>query len=159
MLKAARNCTHSRGPASTDTVPDAFRVLRQYEQAGHTIDLHVLNILMNGCAKLGDLITAMRLWDAYFAPYGGGSMPEATGRAAACNRLGVAQRGTCALGRLVVQGTGRRFTPDRYTYTSFLWTCANATAGNLEATLTRELLEGVRRRRRAWRPAVRRRRD
>ena len=77
--KGADGQRHTPGDASTDTVPDAFRVLTQYEQAGHAIDLQVLNILMNGCAKLGDLITAMRLWDAYFAPYVGGGISEATG--------------------------------------------------------------------------------
>ena len=41
------------------------------QERGVPVDRQVVNMLLSGTARVGDLVTAMRLWDAYFVPYGG----------------------------------------------------------------------------------------
>ena len=41
-------------------------------------------------------------------------------------------------------GVAAKLTPDRASYSSMLWTCANATARNVQLALEAELLDGVR---------------
>ena len=48
---------------------DAFALLPSLLERGFPIDRQTVNILLSGCARTGDLVTALRLWDAYFAPY------------------------------------------------------------------------------------------
>ena len=73
---AARNTTHGLALLRAgglfglppDTVRNAFALLPSLQERGFPIDKQTVNILLSGCARLGDLITALRLWDTYFAP-------------------------------------------------------------------------------------------
>jgi pentatricopeptide repeat protein len=54
---------------NTDTVRDAFALLPTLQERGVALDVQTINMLLSGCARLGDLVTALRLWERFFSPY------------------------------------------------------------------------------------------
>jgi pentatricopeptide repeat protein len=50
-------------------VRDAFALLPTLQERGVALDVQTINMLLSGCARLGDLVTALRLWERFFSPY------------------------------------------------------------------------------------------